>query len=78
MAFFIAIGHKPNTEIFKSILSMDKDGYINTEAGTVNTSVKGIFAAGDVTDKHYRQAVTAAGMGCIAALDAIKYIENLN
>lgn len=74
---FIAIGHKPNTDIFKDKIDMDLDGYIKVETGTVNTSVKGIYAPGDVSDKTYRQAVTAAGMGCMAALDAAKYLENL-
>lgn len=74
---FIAIGHKPNTDIFKDKLDMDSDGYIKVETGTVNTSVAGIYAPGDVSDKTYRQAVTAAGMGCMAALDAARYIEAL-
>lgn len=76
--FFVAIGHKPNTDIFKDQLDMDETGYLETPAGTVNTRHEGIFAAGDVADDKYRQAVTAAGMGCMAALDCIKYIESLH
>jgi thioredoxin reductase (NADPH) len=74
---FIAIGHKPNTEVFKNYLNLDLDGYIITQAGTTNTNIAGIFAAGDVQDKVYRQAVTAAGTGCMAALDAEKYLSSL-
>ncbi len=74
---FIAIGHKPNTEVFKDYLNLDLDGYIITQAGTTNTNIAGIFAAGDVQDKVYRQAVTAAGTGCMAALDAEKYLSSL-
>ena len=74
---FIAIGHKPNTDIFKNKIDMDDEGYIKVDTGTVNTSVEGIYAPGDVSDKTYRQAVTAAGMGCMAALDAARYLETL-
>ena len=71
---FIAIGHDPATSIFKNKINMDKEGYVLTKSGTTQTNIPGIFAAGDVTDKIYRQAVTAAGMGCMAALDAEKFI----
>jgi thioredoxin reductase (NADPH) len=74
---FIAIGHKPNTEIFESWLERDEEGYIITKLGTAKTNIDGIFAAGDVQDKIYRQAVTAAGTGCMAALDAEKYLSGL-
>lgn len=74
--FFVAIGHKPNTDIFKPYIDMDEIGYIKNIPGTAKTNVEGVFVAGDAADKNYRQAITAAGTGCMAALEAERYLSS--
>ena len=74
---FIAIGHKPNTDVFAGQIDLDENGYINTIAGTSKTNLPGVFAVGDVQDSHYRQAITAAGSGCMGAMDSEKYLGEL-
>jgi thioredoxin reductase (NADPH) len=71
---FVAIGHKPNTDLFKDWLKMDEVGYLETEGRTMKTNIEGVFACGDAQDSYYRQAVTAAGTGCMAAIDAERFL----
>ena len=75
--FFLAIGHKPNTDVFKDWLELDETGYIKTEGDSPRTNIAGVFAAGDCADPHYRQAIVAAGSGCKAALEAERYLQTL-
>lgn len=72
---FLAIGHKPTTDLFKEVITLDETGYIKTKPGTSYTNIPGVFAAGDVQDHVYRQAITAAGTGCMAAIDAERWLE---
>jgi len=75
---FIAIGHDPRTELFKGVLDLDAEGYLKVQSPSTRTSIPGVFAAGDVVDHTYRQAITAAGTGCSAALDAERYLAALS